>query len=140
MFIPFWTAFRLRQMMCNRAPLSDNDFVRQVRLSSNYCDIVIALRRAFARCCKIPPEAIYPGDSFYDLANDLMYLGLGWDETEFLLALEEEGFSIKSGAVTFPPDNRYAFWRRRVAPGICVSEWIAQVAPQITGHAQSQTS
>lgn len=127
MFIPFWSAFRLRNAMRNRVPISDNDFAGQIRSASDHRALIIAVRRAFARCCKVPPEAIYPDDIVYDLA-DILFPFVGWDETEFLNQLEEElRFTIKYGAIVFPYAARYS-----------VSAWIPLVVRQVQEVVRSQ--
>ena len=139
MFVPFWSTSRRRRAMRNRVPMPDDQFARELGLPNDNWAFAMTLRRVFGRCCKIPPESIYPDDSFYDLAGEFMYLGLGWDELEFLFALEVElGFKIRKGKVAYPPDDRYVLWRRR-APGIRVSEWISQVAPQLQKVVRTRT-
>jgi hypothetical protein len=109
--------------------LPDGDFVSQADLAADYRALVLSVRRAIGRCCKVPPETIYPHDIFEDLIERLMMAG--WDELEFLLALRAEtGLKIKQGSIKFPRVARWMFFWR-VDPGMRVGEWITEVVPQL---------
>lgn len=129
--------------MRDRTPLSDESFADQIDLPSDNRGLIIAVRRAFARCCRVPPEAIYPDDSVYDLA-DILFPFVGWDELEFIFALElETSFKVRRGSINFPTSRaRRTGWLapRRIESGIPIREWITIVVPQLREVMRSQTS
>ena len=114
--------------------LPDEDFLREVGARSDLARFVTAARRAVARICHVPSEAIHPNDAPATLAGLATF---DWDELQVIMHVERElGVPLGEGfaAPRFLP-GRF-FWRSWPAPGT-FGEWASQFAEWASKSVQS---
>jgi len=117
--------------------MNNKNFIVALSVSGDEAILALAIRRVIAKWCHVPVENIVPTDIGDDLHRQ-MSLGMfarGWDETGFLILLEEElGKPIDMKKIKLPPfGNGRFFFTKLVAPDN-LGLWIQQAIPILRQH------
>jgi hypothetical protein len=116
---------RKQKRFCRgREPLFDIEFVDNVGAGDDQAANCIAVRRAMAGMCRIPPEMVRDTDDIRELCR-LMFDG--WDDLDFCFRLEKE-LNVKVACSRIPhPDISWKFLIWGEDKGQAFGEWAKQV-------------
>lgn len=92
------------RFLCGRLALSDGDFLNQAAVPADQADFFLAARRAMADLSAVPPDMIYPEDTWRSLMD------LQWDNgylEDIVFALERELQTRLP--LAYPADDRLPF-------------------------------
>lgn len=124
----FWQARRaarrrVERHISNHRPMSDLDFLAQLKVEPRRHAECLAVRRAMARMTGLPAETIYPQDN---LLQDLLVHGfVGFSIDEFHAALEAEAMARLDRGLIAKALNSQIPKK--------LSEYIEQIAPHWDG-------
>jgi len=123
--------------------MDDSEFQRQLGLSPQDAELAAAIRRVISRWCHTPVSDILPLDRSEDLHRKMKVglWGWGWDETGFLIMLEDElktTIDMKDLRLPALVGGRF-FTYEAVAPET-LGEWLVLAVPVLKRHIQTGDS
>ena len=96
-----------------REPLPDDAFLRDAGAQAADAELFLAVRRAMAQLCRLPPEMIRADDNPEELCG---LMSTGWDEGGFRMFLEEELPDLQlaeEDRLPCPVLQRFFFWGKK---------------------------
>jgi len=121
---------RLRKRYAEgREPLPDDAFLRDAGAQAADAELFLAIRRAMAELCRLPPEMIRADDNPEELCG---LMSTGWDEGGFRMFLEEELPDLQlaeEDRLPCPVLQRFFFWGRKGFPTF--GEWARAVVAHL---------
>lgn len=112
--------------------MDDKTFLEQLNIAAKDFELALAIRRVFAKWCKLPVEEILPDLPPSKLARRMRWAG--WDAVGFMILLEEDYGEFQKtfedyAEVGLPEFAGWSFlfWKR---PGAnTIGEWIKDAIP-----------
>jgi hypothetical protein len=114
----------------------DESFLSAIDISGSDAKLALEIRQVLAHWCNVPPDNIRAEDRPLDCHRRMKSgWARGWDETGFLIKLEDEfDYEVNMQAIRRPPflSWRFLFWGKKAPANL--GEWIKQAIPEIKKH------